>query len=338
MTPMRGGLIGCGFFAQFHLEAWRRIPGVEIVAAADPDLDRAQDAAKRAYSSAEAMFRNEGLDFVDIVTRPDSHLEMVELAAQNGVAAICQKPMAPDLAGAIAMTERAEKAAIPLMIHENWRWQPWYRVVQARIAAGDIGSPVTYCFRIRRNDGGGPEPYRLQPYFRRMPRLLMFETMIHPLDTARMLFGELSAVSASTRRQNPAIAGEDVCLMTLCHEGGINGIADGHRFLDLTGDSPPLGDAFFEGDHGWLQVAANGDVVGNGERIWRNTVREGYRGDSVRATQAHFIDCLRTGKPFETRARDYLKSFAAVEAAYRSAAEGRAVKIEEVLPLANHDS
>lgn len=338
MKPMRGGLIGCGFFAQFHIEAWRRIPGVELAAACDPDIDRASDAAKRAYASAEEMFRNEQLDFVDIATRPDTHLEMVRLAAANGVPAICQKPMAQSLADSIAMVEAARHAGIPLMIHENWRWQPWYRVVSARIKAGDIGRPVTYCFRIRKNDGGGAEPYRLQPYFRVMPRLLMFETMIHPVDTARMLFGDIRSVFARIRRHNASIAGEDVCVMTLTHENGLDGVADGHRFLDLTADSPPLGDAFFEGDRGWLQVVANGDVFANGERIWQNTVKEGYRGDSVRATQAHFIDCLRAGLPFETRASEYLKSYAAVEAAYRSAEEGRAVKIEEVLPRANHDS
>ncbi|MBL8223309.1 MAG: Gfo/Idh/MocA family oxidoreductase, partial [Bryobacterales bacterium] len=48
MTPLRGAVIGCGFFAQFHLEAWRRIDGVEIVAACDPNIERARAAAARA--------------------------------------------------------------------------------------------------------------------------------------------------------------------------------------------------------------------------------------------------------------------------------------------------
>jgi predicted dehydrogenase len=335
---MRGGLIGCGFFAQFHIEAWRRIPGVSLVAACDPDVDRARDAASRAYSSAEEMFRNEELDFVDIATRPDSHLELVRLAAAHRVPAICQKPMAPALADSVAMVEAAEAAGIPLMIHENWRWQPWYRVIKSRIEEGAIGSPITYCFRIRKNDGGGDEPYRAQPYFRTMPRLLMFETMIHPVDTARFLFGDIARVYATARRHNRQIAGEDVCAITLSHQSGIDGIVDGHRFLDLTDDSPPLGDSFFEGDAGWLQVVANGDVFGDGVRIWHNTVREGYRGDSVRATQAHFIDCLRSGTPFETGARAYLHSYAAVEAAYLAAAGGRSVAVSQVLSAAPQDS
>jgi len=54
-------------------------------------------------------------------------------------------------------------------------------------------------------------------------------------------------------------------------------------------------------------------------------VSTGYRGDSVKATQEHFIECLRTGRPFETSAREYLKTCAAVEAAYVSAREARSV-------------
>ncbi len=338
MSSLRGGIAGCGFFAQFQLDAWKRIPGVEIVAACDPDLDRARAAAPRAYASAEKMLESEKLDFIDIATRPETHLELVRLAAAHRSAAICQKPMAPSYADAVAMVEASGAAGIRLMIHENWRWQPWYRVVRARILAGDIGEPVTYCFRIRRADGAGAEPYRLQPYFRTMPRLLMYETMIHPVDTARYLFGDIRSVSATARRRNPAVAGEDVCLMTLTHEDGLSGIADGHRFLDLMTASPPLGDAFFEGDDGWLQVIASGDVFRDEQLIWRNDVTEGYRGDSVRATQAHFVDCLRTGEAFETGGRDYLKSYAVVEAAYASAAYGRVVSVEEAPALAARHS
>ena len=64
---------------------------------------------------------------------------------------------------------------------------------------------------------------------------------------------------------------------------------------------------------------------------WKNDVKAGYRGDSVRATQSHFISCLRTGEPFESGGREYLPSFAAMEAAYRSAAERRMVEVSDFL-------
>lgn len=333
MTPLRGAVIGCGFIAQFHLEAWRRIDGVEIVAACDPNLERARAAAGRAYQSWDEMLAVEALDFVDIATRPDTHLPLVGQAAAAGLAIICQKPMAPTIEEARQMAAVAHGAGVRLMIHENWRWQPWYRVLRERLGAGDIGQPVTYRFRIRRSDGHGHAPYPAQPYFRDMPRLLVFETLVHPIDTARFLFGELQAITAVTRRINPVVRGEDFAQLLTAHASGLGGIIDGHRFLDIASDSPPLGDAEVEGEFGVLSVTAGGDVVRNHKIIWRNDVHHGYRGDSVRATQQHFIDCLRARRPFETGAADYLNTYAAVEAAYRSAETGQTVSLGPLQPI-----
>ena len=317
---LRGAIAGCGFFAQFHLDAWRRMPDVDLVAACDPDLERAQAAAPRAYRTlAEMLDAERSLDFVDIATRPETHAELVRLAMDRRVSVICQKPMAPTLAEAIEMARHAAQSGGRLMIHENWRWQPWYRQVKERLAAGEIGDVVTYHFRIRKRDGAGPEPYLAQPYFRQMPRLLIHETMVHPIDTARFLFGDLRTISAHLSRRNSLIAGEDCCQLVLAHAGGVTGLADGNRFVDLAPDSPPLGDAEFEGERGVLRVEATGDITRNGQSVWRNDVHSGYRGDSVLATQRHFVDCLRNDAAFETSASDYLHSFAAVEAAYRSA-------------------
>jgi hypothetical protein len=47
----------------------------------------------------------------------------------------------------------------------------------------------------------------------------------------------------------------------------------------------------------------------------------------VRATQQHFVDCLASGRPFESGGREYLKTFGVVEAAYRSAEIGQAVRV-----------
>ncbi len=316
---LRGGIAGCGFFGQIQLEAWRRIAGAEIVSACDPDLERARASAPRGYRSVAEMLERESLDFLDIAARPETHLELVRAAAARRIPVICQKPMAPSWEEALAIVETAGQAAIPLMIHENWRWQPWYRVVGDRIRRGDIGEPLAYQFRSRRHDGAGAAPYPAQPYFRGMPRLLIHETLVHNIDVARFLFGDVRSVCARLLRRNPAIAGEDQAWLLLTHDV-LAGWVDGHRYLDLAPDSPVLGDAVFEGDEGLLYVAPSGDVLLGGETIWKNTVTAGYRGDSVRATQEHFIDCLLNGRPFETAGREYLlKTVAVVEAAYRSA-------------------
>jgi len=328
---LKGAIVGCGFFAQRHIEAWCRMPEVDIVAAADPQLDRAQSFAGRAYRTAEEMLDREQLDFVDIVTRVETHLLLVRLAVERGIPVICQKPIAPDWNCAVEIVNAAESAGVPLMIHENWRWQPWYRAAHEMISRGDIGLPIGYGFRTRTRDGMGAEPYPKQLYFRQLRRLLIDEALVHHIDTARFLFGEINSVYAQTSRRNPNVIGEDQAVLVLSHGGTVHGWIDGHRFLDPDPDGPAMGDAFFEGELGTISIQGTGDVYLNRALVWKNTVTTGYRGDSVRATQAHFISRLRSGRPFESGGRPYLRTFAAVEAAYRSATAGRCVSLSEVL-------
>lgn len=329
--PLRGGIAGCGYFGQIQLEAWSRMPEVRIVAAADPDLERARRSAPAAYASAEEMLAREQLDFLDIATRPDSHLALVELAAAHKLPVICQKPMARDWAEAVRMVEAAEAAGIRLMIHENWRWQPWYREARRRITRGDIGTPVAYWFHVRQRDGLGPAPYPRQPYFAQMPRLLIYETLVHQIDTARFLFGDVERVYAQIRRVNPVIAGEDQAALVLRHAGGLPGVIESHRFADPAPRGPAMGDACFDGDQASLRVRATGEIFLGEERVWSPPPEAGYKGDSVLATQRHFIDCLLTDAPFETGGREYLRTFAVVEAAYESAAAGAAVRLDRWL-------
>ena len=199
---LRGAIIGCGYFAQFQLQAWKRMEDVELVAATDLDPERARAAAPHAYTDGAEMLDREQLDFVDIATRPASHLELVRQTLGRGIPTICQKPMASTWEEAREMARLAVAAKVPLVIHENWRWQPWYREARLLIEDGAIGKPVSYCFRTRQRDGVGESAYTRQPYFREMPRLLIYETMVHHIDTARFLFGPIDSLYARIRRHN----------------------------------------------------------------------------------------------------------------------------------------
>ena len=172
--PYRFALIGCGFFAQNHLHAWTEIPEVELVAVCDIDPERAAAAAAqfggRAYTDAAELFRNEELDFVDIATTAPTHRMMVELAAEHGVAAICQKPLAWDMTDAKAMVSACDGRNLAFMVHENFRFQhPMRRVkevldsgaivqrpeILAHAAAGDLLIPEAVVDDIRdRRDRG----------------------------------------------------------------------------------------------------------------------------------------------------------------------------------------
>ncbi len=279
------------------------------------------------YTSAEAMLEAEPLDFVDIATRPDTHLPLLRMCVERKLPAIVQKPMAPTMEEARAIVDLAASSKVPVMIHENWRWQPWHREMLKRLNSGAIGTPFGYHFTMMHDDGLGETPYPNQPYFRAMPKLLMFESLIHPLDVARFYFGDIERVSAVTRRRNAGIAGEDRAVILLSHRSEVDGVVEGQRYLQPEPPGAAMGSSLIEGDRGRLLAQADGGVYWNGKLVWQSTATEGYKGDSVKATQEHFIDCLRADLEFETSPRRYFQSFAAIEAAYQSAREHRMIAL-----------
>jgi predicted dehydrogenase len=128
------------------------------------------------------------------------------------------------------------------------------------------------------------------------------------------------------------IAGEDWAILTLTHADPIHGWIDGHRFLEPEPSGPVAGDAVFEGEAGTILIGSTGDVYRNNSLAWKNDASAGYRGDSVRACQEHFIACLKHGCPFETSGPDYLHTFAAVQAAYLSITEHRSIPLSQIFP------
>ncbi len=128
MSALRGGLIGCGFVSGLHLRGWGRQALGRLVAVCDLDAGRADAAARTAgvpaYADAAEMLRRERPDFVEVCTRPESHLPLTRLAAEHGAHVLCQKPAAPSLGELDAMIAACDAAGVRLMVHENYRWRP----------------------------------------------------------------------------------------------------------------------------------------------------------------------------------------------------------------------
>jgi predicted dehydrogenase len=334
---LRGAIVGAGYFAGFHAEGWSRIAAAEIVAVADPAAGRAAEfAAKwgipRSYADPEAMLGQEKPDFVDIATRPETHLELAARAAAHGAHVLCQKPMAPEWKDCLEMVETCEKARVRLVVHENWRWQPWYREVKRLLDRGALGRPFHVAFKMRTGDGRGPEPYAVQPYFRGMPRLMIYETGVHFLDTFRYLLGEIESIFCRLDRVNPVIRGEDYALVQLRFRSGANGLIDANRTSGPMPVPVALGSFALEGDRAMVRMTPDGKLWitehGQEERPHEFPASgEGYKGDSVRAMSEHAVECLRSGAPAESEGREYLKTVAAVFACYRSAETGQGVSL-----------
>ena len=333
---------GAGYFARLHHAAWAALPGARLVAIADPDEARAAEAAARhgarAHGSLDAALDAHVPAIVDIAAPPDAHGALIERATRGPrpPLVVCQKPLCGGLEGARAAVSLCAERGATLVVHENFRFQPWYREIGRQMEAGAIGTPLQATFRLRPGDGQGPDAYLdRQPYFQRMRRFLVHETGVHFIDTFRFLLGEPDWVWADLRRLNPAIAGEDAGLVTLGFGDGRRALLDANRLVDHPARDRrrTMGEALVEGTAGTLALDGDGalGLRRHGENAWRpvalGKTPPTFGGGCVDALQAHVLDHLAHGSALENEGAAYLRNMEIVEAAYRSAREGARVAL-----------
>ncbi len=343
MAELKGALIGCGFFAINQMHAWHDVSGAKIVAICDRDPERLkivgdQFSIERRYTDAEALFADGGIDFVDIATTVSSHRALVELAAAHKVPAICQKPFAKTLDDAKAMVKACDEAGIPLMVHENFRWQTPIQAVREALDSGVIGAPFWGRFSFR----SGFDVFSGQPYLAEGQRFIIEDLGIHTLDIARFILGDVTSLVARTKRVNPKIKGEDVATILIDHENGATSIVDVSYATKLETDPFPETLIELDGTEGSIRlnqgyrlevITPRGTTVSDvspkllswASRPWHNIQ------ESVFAIQQHWVDKLSSNEEPSTSGADNLKTFALVEAAYDSAARGHCVDIKALL-------
>jgi predicted dehydrogenase len=333
----RGVLIGCGFFARNHMEAWQRQAGAEIVGVCDLDPAKATGFARdfgvsEAGTDAAAMLARLKPDFVDIATTVGSHRALVELAAQHARLVICQKPFAETLEDGQAMVAACAARGVVLTVHENFRWQRPVRVLHDRLAEGAIGTPRFLRLAFRH----GYDIYANQPYLAEVADLALMDVGLHLFDMARHLMGDVTRIHCETQRRNPRVVGEDAFTATLRHVSGAVSSVECSFHSTWSPDPFPQSLMVVEGDTGTLEVGAGyelrlhragGVTVEDvepampewGAKPW-HLIQE-----SVAAFQAHVVAVLAgRAEPAPSGAHN-LDTLALTLAAIRSARSGQAV-------------
>lgn len=331
------GCYGAGYFSQFHFDAWQRIDGAQLVAIANRAISNIPDLPVEKHPNVVEMLETNQIDVLDIITPPVTHLATIKTAIEFGVSAIiCQKPFCEDLEQARQAVQLAKSAGIPIIVHENFRFQPWYRKMKEWVDQGKLGDVLQCTFRLRTGDGQGQNAYLdRQPYFREMERFLVHETAVHWIDTFRFLLGDPHAVYADLRRYNPAIAGEDAGYILFDHQDGKRSIFDGNRLLDHQAENcrATLGEALIEGTNGSLELHGDGQVTFRAfmsrtcETILEQKHYKGFAGDCVYSLQKHVIDGLNGIQALENEAEHYLKVIEIEEAIYQSALQSKKLAV-----------
>jgi predicted dehydrogenase len=177
------------------------------------------------YTELHDLLQNTGdLDLVDLITPTSTHYALARQVLSCGISVVVQKPMAQTLSQAIAMVQSARQAGVPLLVHENFRWQRPFVLLKRLIAEQREQLGPLVDLRVEW-ESGGEDFMAGQPYFAEQPFLVNGEVGVHLIDLLRFLSGRDVALVASAHMHvgvDPRFRGEDIVHVALSLEGGIS--------------------------------------------------------------------------------------------------------------------
>lgn len=333
MTPVRVGIIGAGFIARFHaaMLAGAGAPN-EIVAVHDTDRERAAalaaDLGAEVAESPAALC--EVVDAVFVCTWTSAHHEAVAAAVASGTPVFCEKPLAPDLAGAEALCDLLTGTGLTNQVGLVLRRSPAFTLARQLVAEPTAGRPMAVVFRDDQFlpvQGMYGSDWRADPA--RAGAGAVLEHSIHDVDLLEWLFGPVDSVSAWTRAFHGIVGIEDVATVAFSFAVRCRGIA-GLGVARRVGASQPASRravlrAVARGRRGRLVRAGALDGDREGERVVEGAellaaldppLVDGGNPDS------EFIAAVAAGRPAEPDVGEALRAHRVVEAIYRSAAAG----------------
>ena len=338
---LKFAILGCGFWSQFQLGGWQELEGVECVALFNRTKLKADTLAQRfnvpaTYDDAEELFKNEDIDFVDIITDVDSHAKYVAMAAKYGKEVICQKPMAPSFDVAKEMMKVTQEAGVKYYVHENYRWQPQIRRVKEIIESGIIGQP----FRCNSLWNTAFPLFETQPFLATLEQFALTDQGSHQFDVLRYLFGEADTIYTQIQTVNPTIKGEDVATSLIRMKNGMVCVQQISFSSPLEKEIFPQLLLVIEGDKGSIRLDADYhfSITVGGQTTYETMTMQKYpwqterlepEPPSIVACNNNILQDMLGNSKAETTGTDNFETVKMVWAAYESARLNTVIRLSE---------
>jgi myo-inositol 2-dehydrogenase/D-chiro-inositol 1-dehydrogenase len=192
-TPQRVGLIGTGFMGSVHRAAWRGVGTPVTDLLVRPGAPVAPEFSGMTVHTDLDDFLA-AVDVVDICTPTDTHVDLALAAARAGRPTLCEKPLSVDVTDALRVVAAFDRAGVPLQVAHVVRFFPEYVAAREAVVRGDIGEPaVLRLARLSFAPDRGADSWFADE---RRSGGLFFDLMIHDLDYARWVAGEVVRVHA----------------------------------------------------------------------------------------------------------------------------------------------
>ena len=345
------GCIGSGFImADCHLVAYRNA-GLNPVAIAGRNPDQLREVAQRhnlssTYLDYRAMLDDERVEIVDIAVPPDVQFDVIRTIARHrrkvkGI--LAQKPLGVDYVQSLEIVRLCEDAGIPLAVNQNMRYDQSVRSMKSLLNQSAFGEPIFATIDMR------AIPHWM-PWQQRQGWVTLRIMSIHHLDTFRYWFGDPVRIYASTRQDPRTLEkfphSDGICAYILEYANGLRACS-----WDDVWAGPALEGAAADTYIRWrvegLSGMARGTIgwpeypkptpstleyttIATGNQWIRPMWPEVWFPDAFLGTMTQLLCAIEQGREPEINGRDNLNTMALVDAAYRSAAEHRAVDLAEI--------
>jgi predicted dehydrogenase len=344
------GCVGAGFIMRdCHLVAYRnagfRVTGI---ASHPAGRARAEEVARlrgipHVYDDVEGLLENPEVEILDIAVPPHAQADVIRRAVaapRPPRAILAHKPLGMSCSEARDTVERCAQAGVTLAVNQSMRYDQSARALRSLLRRGDLGEPVLATIEMR------AIPHWM-PWQQQYGWLTLRVMSIHHLDVFRFWFGDPERIFCSVR-SDPRTRfphSDGICLYILEYADGLRcsawddvwtGPAREGAESDISIRWRVEGtEGLACGTIGWPSYPARapstlryatrrsgGWIEPRWDRVWFPDAFEG--------TMAQLLVAVEEGVEPEISGRDNLKTMALVDAAYRSAAEGRAVEPRSV--------
>ncbi|WP_416208024.1 inositol 2-dehydrogenase [Chelativorans sp. M5D2P16] len=329
-------VLGCGRIGRMHAANVAAHPRTTLAMVYDIHRPSAEDVAGRhgvsAAESAEAVFASDKVDAVLVATATETHADYIEKAVAAGKPVLCEKPIDLDLARVNRCAEAVRASSVPVQIGFNRRFDPGHSAARAAAHSGDIGD--LHQVIITSRDPGMPP----RAYYEAAGGLFRDMT-IHDFDLARFMLGaepeEVFAVGG--RLIDPPLMNElddfDTAMIVMrtadgrqCHINNSRTATYGYdQRVELLGSRGML----ISGNRRPHELTRYSAMGAGGGEPYLDFFIERYQ-EAFNAEISAFVDCIEKGEQPTVRFEDGRRALILAEAAARSAAEGRMVKVGEV--------
>lgn len=311
--PISIALIGAGGIGTTYVEVFKHVDGATLTTICDLDRESGVPVAR----DAGAIFTDDyrlinGVDAVIVATPPATHPEITLHFLRAGVAVLCEKPLAIDVASATAMVEEARRNGTLLTMASKFRYVPDITTARHLIKDGLIGEIIlyenTFASHIDMSrrwnslaaiSGGG----------------VLIDNGTHSLDIARYLLGPIEQVLAVEGKRVQSVEVEDTVSIFFTTAQGVNGT------IDLSWSVSKERDSFIEvyGSDGTIRIGWNESSYRLMDSEEWVQFGDGYdKLEAMSAQVRNFVGAVHGTEPLVIEAEDGIASVAVVEAAYAS--------------------